>query len=233
MREQTRSEVMKQLDAIARAVAAETDPVARTLIASPRLIGMPRPIFVEPPDADDTTHREPSIDEEQPFYEALGRAMAMWQFVETSLVIVQQASDRTPEREQHAIEFHRTREFGKKLNLVTKSLERVEILKSWADQWPNYESKLRRAAVVRHRITHALVYFDPRREAGSRIFLSVNLRNPARWDEFMRGEKHLDRTALLRSAASFNLLHNEVRNFADAMSAEHDRLLREYPSLRP
>jgi len=233
MPEPTHSEIMRQLDAIAQAQATQSDPVARLLTAAPRLAGMPRPILVEPPDADDSTHREPSIDEEQPFYEALGRSVVMWQFVETSLVIVQQATDRTSQREQNAIKFHKQREFGKRIDLVKDSLERVEMLKYWADQWPVYAAKLRRAATVRNRIAHGLVYFDPRREAGSRIFLSVNLRNPARWDEFMRGEKHIDRPELLASAASFYLLYNEVRNFADAVQSEHDRLLRDYPSLRP
>lgn len=223
------SKAMDRLNDILKTRAALTDPVARMLAVSPRLVGMPRPILVEPPDANEATHREPSVDEEQPFYEALGRAVAMWQFVETSLVLVQQAADRSAERRKNAVWFHKEQKFTLRLPLVAAALAKVELLKFWADQWPAFHSKLRAASSVRNRISHALVYFDPRRTAGSRIFLSVNLRNPDRWDEFMRGEKHFDTAALLATAARFCHLYDEVRNFAQLVNEDHDRLRLAYP----
>lgn len=224
-------EARRRLSEPLEASATEADPVARALKVSPRLIGMPRPILIEPADSDDSTPREPAADEEQPFYEALGRAVAMWQFIETSLVVVQQAADRSADRQKNAISFHDQQMFAKRLPLVEAALRRIESLGFWADQWAGYETRLKAAAVIRNRIAHALVYFDPARPLGRRIFLGVNLRNPKRWDEFRKGDKHFDAEALLRAAASFCHLHNELRGFAQHVTEEHDRLRRDYPAI--
>jgi len=116
------------------------------------------------------------------FFAVLGETMARWQLTEMFLFgIYKRAIEPHSDVDNDALSvaYHEVRTFGGRLSVVDAAVR--ERLRSHPDVfaiWRDLRGRLREASSQRNRWAHGVVFYDPTRASGDKLFLGPNVLDP-------------------------------------------------------
>lgn len=162
----------------------------------------------------------PTEVEQTEFFSWLGRAIAQWQHVETSLFTIASTAIRADNVVALGAMFHSQFTFKGRLDAVNAAIPASLALPETVQMWKALANKLKAAGEQRNKFAHGQTFFDPSRKEGERLFVSGNYWNHKNWGKIGVNGDGITTAMLKERAESFANLQHEVWMFGGTLAGE-------------
>ena len=130
------------------------------------------------PEGDPESLEKPTSDEWHLFMSAVGEAVAMWQLVEIAVIFLFLDAVKGTDKRATSAAFHSIAGFRNRLDMTDAALRQVIKEPSEIEEWEKTYKRLLKKSRRRNAIAHSVVGFDPKENAGKRLFLVDGLVDP-------------------------------------------------------
>lgn len=163
------------------------------------------------------TPKVPSGELIEAFYSRMGKAIAAWQFIEWSLVIIFVRAIGGGNLDAIADSYYASgRSFAARLRMVEAAVEGSHFGADLKAKWKELSRKLKNESSNRNKMAHAIVMFMPRSPPHRQLFLSTKV-DPMPRPTPIRPENTVTQKDLDQMIAAFGELHNELTMFHIAL----------------